>query len=82
MHREYGLQTDVLATIVTNTPVAPKRAGLLTVFATCTGYHGARYLMIRDDLSDRPPHILDADGRDVSADFRAWIDAIRPPLNV
>ncbi|WP_277399376.1 hypothetical protein [Burkholderia sp. Ac-20384] len=42
MRKEYVHQIDVLATMVSATPVTPKHAELLASFATCTDYLGAR----------------------------------------
>ncbi|QCP55079.1 hypothetical protein FAZ95_38735 [Trinickia violacea] len=75
MRKEYDLQTDVLATIVATTPVTKKHADLLTAFATRTDYRGARYVMTRDEFGERPARVLTADGREIAADYRAWIDA-------
>lgn len=75
MRKEYELQTDVLATIVAATAVTPKHTDLLTAFATRTDFRGARYVMTRDVYSERPARILDAEDREVTADFLAWIDA-------
>jgi len=75
MRKEYELQTDVLATIVAAVPVTPKHAQLLTAFATRTDYRGARYAVTRDEFSERPARVIDADGREIAADYHAWIDA-------
>ncbi|OXJ06672.1 hypothetical protein [Burkholderia sp. HI2500] len=75
MRKEYDLQTDVLAMIVATTPVTPKHADLLTAFATRTEFRGARHVKARDEFSAQPARIIDADGREIAADYRAWIDA-------
>ncbi|MDN7431398.1 hypothetical protein [Burkholderia sp. AU45388] len=75
MRKEYELQTDVLATIVAATPVTPKHAELLATFATRTEFRGARYVRTRDDFGEQPARIVDAEGREIAADYRAWIDA-------
>ncbi|KVN19063.1 MULTISPECIES: hypothetical protein [unclassified Burkholderia] len=75
MRKEYDLQTDVLATIVATTPVTPKHAELLTAFATRTEYRGARHVKARDEFGEQPARIVDADGREIAADYSAWIDA-------
>ncbi|RQT22133.1 hypothetical protein [Burkholderia contaminans] len=75
MHKEYELQTDVLATIVAMTSVTPKHAELLTAFATRTDYRGARFAVTRDEFSERPARVIDVDGREIAADYHAWIDA-------
>lgn len=75
MRKEYELHTDVLATIVAATPVTSKHAALLTTFATRTDYRGARYAVTRDEFSERPARVIDADGREIAADYHAWIDA-------
>jgi hypothetical protein len=75
MRKEYELQTDVLATIVAATPVPPKHAELLTTFATRTDYRSARYAVTRYEFSERPARVIDADGREIAADYHAWIDA-------
>ncbi|MGQ7908769.1 hypothetical protein [Burkholderia sp. BC1] len=75
MRKEYELQTDVLATIVAATPVTPKHAELLTALATRTDYRGARYAVTRDEFSERPARVIDAEGREIAADYHAWIDA-------
>ncbi|AJY38111.1 hypothetical protein I6G56_01000 (plasmid) [Burkholderia humptydooensis] len=75
MRKEYDLQTDVLATIVATTPVTPKHAELLTAFATCTEFRGARHVKMRDAFGAQPARVIDANGREIAADYRAWIDA-------
>ncbi|MGZ2749881.1 hypothetical protein [Burkholderia stagnalis] len=75
MSKEYDRQTDVLATIVATTPVTPKHTELLTAFATRTEFRGMRYVMTRDDFGEQPARIVDAEGREIAADYRAWIDA-------
>lgn len=75
MRKEYDLQTDVLVTIVATTPVTSKHADLLTAFATRTEFRGARHVVTRDAFGSRPARILDAGGREIAADYRAWIDA-------
>ncbi|OXI61699.1 hypothetical protein CFB81_34970 [Burkholderia sp. AU28863] len=75
MRKEYDLQTDVLATIVATTRVTPKHADLLTALATRTDYRSARYVVTRDEFGSQPARILDAEGREIAADYRAWIDA-------
>ncbi|ONC41686.1 hypothetical protein AQ914_18215 [Burkholderia pseudomallei] len=75
MRKEYDLQTDVLATIVATTPVTKRHADLLTALATRTEYRGARYVLTRDVYSERPARIIDADDREIAADYHAWIDA-------
>ncbi len=74
MSKEYDLQTDVLATIVATTPVTPKHTELLTAFATRTEFRGARYAVTRDEFSERPARVIDADGREIADDYCAWID--------
>ncbi|WP_175712410.1 hypothetical protein [Burkholderia ambifaria] len=74
MRKEYELQTDVLATIVAVTPVVPKHAELLTAFATRTDYRSARYAVTRDEFCERPARVIDAEGREIAADYHAWID--------
>lgn len=74
MSKEYDLQTDVLETIVAGTPVTKKHAALLTTFATRTVFKGARYAMTRDEFGERPARIIDAGGREIAADYRAWVD--------
>lgn len=75
MRKEYDLQTDVLATIVAATSVTKNHSDLLTAFATRTDYRSARYVMTRDVYSERPARILDAEDREIAADYHAWIDA-------
>ncbi|WP_175914682.1 hypothetical protein [Burkholderia metallica] len=75
MRKEYDLQTDVLTTIVATTPVTPKHADLLTTFATRTQFRGARHVKARDEFGAQPTRIIDADGHEIAADYRAWIDA-------
>ncbi|PCE30358.1 hypothetical protein [Burkholderia ubonensis] len=75
MRKEYDLQTDVLATIVAATPVTAKHADLLTAFATRTEFRGVRHVKARDEFSAQPARIIDADGREIAPDYRAWIDA-------
>ncbi|MDW9232982.1 hypothetical protein C7S15_8978 (plasmid) [Burkholderia cepacia] len=75
MRKEYELQTDVLATIVAATAVAPKHSELLTAFASRTDYRGARYAVTRDEFSERPARVIDAEGREIASDYQAWIDA-------
>ena len=75
MSKEYDLQTDALATIVAASPVNKTHADLLTAFATRTEYRGARYVRTRDVYGVQPMRILDADDREVAADYRTWIDA-------
>ncbi|KDR28537.1 hypothetical protein [Caballeronia zhejiangensis] len=75
MRKEYDLQTDVLATIVAATSFTKNHSDLLTAFATRTDYRSARYVMTRDVYSERPARILDAEDREIAADYHAWIDA-------
>ncbi|KWD85131.1 hypothetical protein [Burkholderia ubonensis] len=74
MRKEYDLQTDVLATIVASTPVAPKHTELLTAFATRTEFRGARYAVTRDEFSERPARVIDAEGHEIAPDYQAWIE--------
>ncbi|EKS72632.1 hypothetical protein BURK_004247 [Burkholderia sp. SJ98] len=75
MSKEYELQTDVLGTIVAATPVTRKHTDLLTTFATRTDYRSLRYVMTRDTYGPSPARIVDAEGREISPDYRAWIEA-------
>lgn len=75
MRKEYDLQTDVLATIVATTPVTSKHADLLTAFATRTEFRSARHVKMRGEFGAQPARIIDVDGREIAADYRAWIDA-------
>ncbi|AOI68719.1 hypothetical protein [Burkholderia ubonensis] len=61
--------------IVATTPVTAKHAELLPAFATRTEFRGMRYVMTRDDFGEQPARIVDADGGEIAADYRAWIDA-------
>lgn len=74
MRKDYELQTDVLSTIVASTPVTRHHADLLTAFATRSDYRAASYVMLRDTFGEQPARVLDADGGEVSSDYRAWID--------
>ncbi|WP_308286076.1 hypothetical protein [Burkholderia catarinensis] len=75
MRKEYDLLTDALATIVATTPVTPEHADLLTAFATRTEFRSARHVKARDEFGVQPTRIIDADGHEIAADYRAWIDA-------
>ncbi|MCG7405329.1 hypothetical protein [Caballeronia zhejiangensis] len=75
MSKEYELQTDVLGTIVAATPVTKKHADLLATFATRTDYRSLRYVMTRDTYGSSPARIIDAEGREISPDYRTWIEA-------
>ncbi len=75
MRKEYELQTDVLATIVAATPISPKHAELLSVLATRSEFRGARYARTSDEFCERPARVIDAEGREVAADYHAWINA-------
>ncbi|WP_244098425.1 hypothetical protein [Burkholderia ambifaria] len=48
---------------------------MLTALATRTDYRGARYVVTRDEFGPQPARILDAAGREIAANYRAWIDA-------
>ncbi|BCQ30309.1 hypothetical protein NK8_85000 (plasmid) [Caballeronia sp. NK8] len=75
MRKEYELQTDVLGTIVEATPVTKKHADLLMTFATRTDYRSLRYVMTRGTYSTSPARIIDTDGREISPDYRTWVEA-------
>lgn len=75
MRKEYELQTDALDTIVAATAVTKKHADLLMTFATRTDYRYLRYVATRDLYGTSPARVVDADGREISPDYRAWIDA-------
>ncbi|AOI94081.1 hypothetical protein WS58_16480 [Burkholderia pseudomultivorans] len=74
MRKEYELQTDVLATIVATTLVTPKHDELLTAFAARTDFRGARHVKTRDEFGAQPARVIDANGREIAADYGAWID--------
>lgn len=75
MSEKYDLQTDVLATIVAMTPVTEKHTALLEAFGTRTEFGRAHYVMTRGTFGDVAARVLDASGREIAADHRAWIDA-------
>lgn len=75
MRKEYELQTDVLATVVAATPVARNHEGLLKTLAARTDYPGVRLVLTRDAYGEQPARIIDAEDREIAADYRTWVDA-------
>jgi len=74
VRKDYELQTDVLATIVAMVPVVKNHVDLLTAFATRSDYRAGRYVMSRDTYGEQPARVLDAHGREIASDYRAWIN--------
>ncbi|MEZ2353407.1 hypothetical protein [Caballeronia sp. RCC_10] len=64
-----------MGTIVAAAPVTRKHADSLTMCAMRTDYPSLRYVVTRDTYGPSPARIIDADGREISPDHHAWIEA-------
>ncbi len=73
MRHNYELHTDVLATLVAQTPVQKKHAALIAMFATRTDFRTARYVKTRDEFGPQPRRVVDANDQEIAADYHDWI---------
>ncbi|WP_257829928.1 hypothetical protein [Burkholderia glumae] len=73
MRRAYELHTDVLATLVAQTPVTKQHAALIAMLAARTDLRTARFVKTRDEFDQQPRRVVDANDQDIAADYHDWI---------